>query len=95
MAAGRSSMSQSSRLTCEETFRRLNDYLDRSLSAGEVRLVEAHLATCEQCANEYRFEGTLIEEVRKKVGRLQVPDGLKTRIADKLHDAMQESRTES
>ncbi len=44
------------RLTCEEVFARLDDYVDRELSAEEARLVEEHCAVCDVCAREYRFE---------------------------------------
>lgn len=76
-----------SRFTCEETFRRLNDYLDRELSPDEARLVEEHLTACAQCASEYRFEGSLLAEIRNKIGRLRVPEGLKERIAATLAQA--------
>ena len=32
------------RMSCEEAFRRLDDYLDRELSPDEMRQVEEHLS---------------------------------------------------
>lgn len=61
------------RYTCEEVFRRLDDYVDRELSAEEVGKVEEHLATCAECASEYRFEADLISEIRGKLSRITVP----------------------
>ena len=37
------------RFTCEEIFARLDDYLDRELSADEMRMVKEHLETCAAC----------------------------------------------
>lgn len=72
------------RMACEEVFRRLDDYLDRALSADELHRVEAHLETCAECAAEYRFEHSLVSEVRGKVGRIELPPGLMARIASRL-----------
>lgn len=76
-----------SRLSCEETFRRLDDYLDRRLDEAERTEVEHHLATCEVCAREYRFEARVIAEVRGKLGRVDVPAGLAERVAKRLAGA--------
>lgn len=83
-------MTPVSRLTCEETFRRLNDYLDRALTPAEKRLVEEHLETCAVCASEYRFETNLVDEVRAKLQRIDVPRDLVARIARRLQAAEQE-----
>lgn len=77
-------MSAPDRLTCEEVFRRLDDYLDRALSPDELRRVEEHLETCAACASEYRFEENLVAEVRHKVSRVDLPAGLKERVASQL-----------
>lgn len=77
--------------TCEETFRRLNDYLDRALPAAERHLVEAHLEQCVTCAREYRFEQNVIDHVRGALGRLDVPPDLARRIAAELEAARKKS----
>jgi predicted anti-sigma-YlaC factor YlaD len=41
------------RLTCEETFRRLDDYLDRELNHHEMALVRKHLKACDVCESAY------------------------------------------
>lgn len=64
------------RLTCEETFRRLDDYVDRELSREERERVERHLASCAECAREYRFEASLIQGLRAKLDCLRVPSWL-------------------
>lgn len=72
------------RFTCEETFRRLDDYIDRSLSPDERRKVEEHLQECEMCAGEYRFETTFVAEVRNKLRRIMAPSDLLDRITVRL-----------
>jgi anti-sigma factor (TIGR02949 family) len=73
-------MSRLDRYTCEEMFRRLDDYVDRELSPGETRRVEEHLATCSACADEYAFESHVLAELRVKLRRVAVPASLVARI---------------
>lgn len=80
-------MTAPSRLTCEQVFARLDDFLDRELSAEEMYLVREHLDTCAACASEHRFESTFINDVREKLVRIDVPPGLALRIAKRLGDA--------
>lgn len=80
-------MNTPSRLTCEQIFARLDDYVDRELSVQEMALVRDHLDTCAQCAGEHRFEATFIDDVRSKLVRIDVPTGLAVRIAERLRDA--------
>ena len=77
-------MSPPTRYTCEETFRRLDDYVDRALSQEEVRRVEEHLKHCVECAGEYRFEESVISNVREKLKRIEVPPSLTDKISEKL-----------
>ena len=74
------------RLTCQEVFRRLDSYLDRALDETEVRQVEAHLAECAVCAAEYRFELSLVDEVRGKLKRIRASrtllEGISARLAE-------------
>jgi predicted anti-sigma-YlaC factor YlaD len=63
-------------LSCEETFHRLDDYIDRELSSLERERVERHLAFCAECASEYRFEASLIRSLRAKLDGLQMPSRL-------------------
>jgi anti-sigma factor (TIGR02949 family) len=73
-----------SRFTCEEAFRRLDDYLDRELSPEEMAMVREHLETCAVCTREFTFEASLLTEVRRKVQRIDVPPGLLERINREL-----------
>lgn len=75
------------RISCEEMFRKLDDYLDRRLNAEEMRLVEEHLDTCARCAHEHKFEATVIAELRRKLQRIDVPEDFAARLALKLREA--------
>ncbi len=74
------------RLTCQEVFERLDDYLDRELSPDQMRLVHEHLEICAVCASEYRFESGIIAGVRTKLRRVAVPESLRARISALLRD---------
>lgn len=69
------------KFNCEETFARLQDYLDRELSAEETLLVDAHLADCGNCAEEYRFEASMLKHMKRSVAEAEIPAGLADDIA--------------
>lgn len=76
-----------SRYTCEEAFRRLDDYLDRELSERETTLVHEHLEVCVGCAREFNFESSLLRGVREKLRQIDRPPSLQARILDVLDRA--------
>ena len=80
-------MNEHRHLTCEEVFRRLDDYLDRELGPGAVPQIEQHLAECEMCAREYRFEASVLAGIRRKVRRIQLPPDLLGRLSRRLSEA--------
>jgi anti-sigma factor (TIGR02949 family) len=84
-------MAQIDRYTCEETFRRLDDYLDRELAPHEIALVQAHLEVCAICASEYTFEASALERLRDKLQRIPAPVGLRAKIAQALAQARGET----
>lgn len=65
---------------CQESFDRLDDYLDRELTAEEMAIVRGHVLECERCAKEFACEETWIREVRGKLRRIDVPEALTARI---------------
>lgn len=69
------------RYTCEEMLRKLDAYLDRRLSADELKHVEQHLETCARCATEYRFERNLLDGISDKLRRAAVPTDLMQKIS--------------
>lgn len=77
------------RYTCLETVERLADYLDRELSATETAEVERHLSTCERCLQRFRFEASVLEELRTKLRRVPVPETL----AERLRKALRSEKT--
>ena len=72
------------RMTCEEAFRRLDDFIDRQLNPEEMRLVQGHLAVCAKCSREFTFETSVIKGVRDRLSRIDVPPNLLARIASSL-----------
>jgi anti-sigma factor (TIGR02949 family) len=66
--------------TCEDVFRRLDEFIDRELSDLDMRLVEKHLQACAQCASEHRFEQRVLDDIRGKLGRIKAPDDLIGRV---------------
>ena len=77
-------MTPLNRYTCEEAFRRLDDYLDRELSSDETVLVREHLEICAGCAREFNFEASVLKGVREKLGQIEVPESLQSRILSVL-----------
>jgi len=80
-------MTHLNRYTCEEAFRRLDDYLDRELSAEEMTLVHEHLDICAGCAREFNFEASVLRGVREKLRQIDLPDSLQARILAALGKA--------
>jgi anti-sigma factor (TIGR02949 family) len=72
------------RTTCEEAFRRLDDYLDRRLTPDDIRLIEEHLHVCDACSREFTFEASVIKGVREKLRRISAPADLSARIAKRI-----------
>ncbi len=77
-------MTHLSRYTCEEAFRRLDDYLDRELSAEEMTLVREHLEICAGCAREFTFEDSVLRGVKDRLRQIELPPSLQARILGAL-----------
>jgi anti-sigma factor (TIGR02949 family) len=71
-------------MDCGEVFEKLQDYLDRELSADESQEVERHLAMCGHCAKEYRFEGSFLRYMKKCISEVEIPPGLSELCFSKL-----------
>jgi anti-sigma factor (TIGR02949 family) len=83
------------RMSCEAAFRRLDDFLDRHLSAEEMRLVEEHLRICEACTREFTFEASVLTGVKRKLKGIDAPADLLARISaqlDRLKDESEDQR---
>ncbi|NNF29391.1 MAG: mycothiol system anti-sigma-R factor [Gemmatimonadetes bacterium] len=70
-------------LDCREVFRRLDDYVDGSLPAGEILAVRDHLDACGPCADEYGFNEALVNELKAKLRTIGCPDRLRAWIAER------------
>jgi Putative zinc-finger len=81
-------MDRVERDACELVLRRLDDYLDRELSATEMDVVTEHLEQCLQCAMAFSREEDLLQAIRAKLRRLAVPAGLFARVSDVLDQAV-------
>jgi anti-sigma factor (TIGR02949 family) len=68
------------RFTCEEAFRRLDDYLDRELADAEMARLREHLETCAGCAREFNFEASVLEGVKNKLRQFDLPSDVLSRI---------------
>ncbi|HEU4333258.1 MAG TPA: zf-HC2 domain-containing protein [Candidatus Eisenbacteria bacterium] len=84
-------MNDINRLTCEEVFRRLDDFLDRELTADEMTRVREHLETCETCAREYAFEEKVLVDLRAKLRRVSAPEDLLAKITRSIEQLKKES----
>lgn len=73
-------MKRLDRYTCEETFRRLDDYLDRELAPAEMALVREHLETCAGCAREFNFEASVLDGLKAKLRKIDIDRDVLARI---------------
>lgn len=52
------------RFSCEETVRRLWDYLDHELNEADLLAIDSHLALCASCPPHFTFEHAFLAAVR-------------------------------
>lgn len=77
---------------CEQTVRRLWDYLDGALSAADLAAVDAHLAHCDRCPPHFAFERRFLQAVRDARAEMATLDAaglaqLRARVVDMLDTA--------
>ena len=77
-------MSEHPPLSCDEAIARLDDYLDRELSAEEMALVRAHIDTCAHCAEAFVFEQNVLEDLKGKLRRIDLPKS----VIDKVQEVL-------
>ena len=77
-------MSEQDRLICDQVLSRLDEFLDRALVPAEQAAVERHLEECLQCARALQFEATLLDGLRDRLRRIQVPLGLLEAVRSRL-----------
>lgn len=74
---------------CEQTVRRLWDYLDGQLDPMDVAQVDAHLAECDRCPPHFEFERRFLDTVRlarRTGGSTARVDALRARVLALLAD---------
>ena len=68
-------------LDCEQTVRRLWDYLDQQLPALDMQAVEKHLAECKaKCPSHFAFERAFLDVVRTSRSTALTTDVLQLRV---------------
>ena len=70
--------------TCEAILLQLDDYIDRELSPGDMHMIERHIEDCLRCADRYRFELSLVQEIRSRLRRVRLPGHLVAAIRLRL-----------
>ncbi len=78
-------------VTCEETLRQLDDYLDSELDERQMATVRKHLKECESCDAGSAFEESVFACVKEKLQNLPLPDGLKDRVFERIDELRRES----
>lgn len=69
-------------LDCEQTVRRLWDYLDGEVGTSELAAIDAHLASCDPCTAHFAFERRFLTAVRSARDAVAAAD------ADSTHAAL-------
>jgi len=69
---------------CAGMVRRLDEYVDRSLSPRERRQVESHLNRCLGCEAQFRFEAALLRLIRERLRRIDIPHDLLENVIRRL-----------
>ncbi len=71
-------------LTCFELLCQLPRYLDGDLNPVETWLVEEHLARCAACRRKHRFEQSVLDGIRSRLGEARTPPRLRARVQELL-----------
>lgn len=69
---------------CREALERLDDFLDKELTAEEIVSLEHHLKLCDHCTEEYGLRSAAQEVLRRKLCCEHCPDALRAAIAARL-----------
>ncbi len=68
-------------LDCEQTVRRLWDYLDQQLPALDMQAVDKHLAECKaKCPSHFAFERAFLDIIRTSRSTALTTDVLQLRV---------------
>ena len=67
-------------LRCAEAIGQMDLYLDRALADNQRCVVTLHLDACDECTRRFSFEGQVLDGLRKKLQRIEVPESLRARV---------------
>ena len=65
---------------CEQTVRRLWDYLDGQLGPVDLDAVDAHLVDCDRCPPHFEFERRFLDAVRAAREAAPAAEPAKTQV---------------
>ena len=68
-------------MNCRDAEARLDQFVDRELSAEEILEVQEHLDSCPPCLQKFHYEANLRRLVRRVCSEL-APSSLRARILD-------------
>jgi mycothiol system anti-sigma-R factor len=69
---------------CEECVRRLDQLVDRELSAPEVEEIHDHMDACGDCTRRYKFQEGLKRLVKLSCSEETAPAALRERLRQEL-----------
>ena len=70
---------------CQQSKKRVQEYLKNELTEAEMDAITAHVATCEQCESEYDFE-VLFNSVIQRSCSEAPPEELGERVLAKIRE---------
>lgn len=70
---------------CQQSKKRVQEYLKNELTESEMKAITEHVATCEQCESEYDFE-VLFNSVIQRSCSEAPPEELAERVLQKIRD---------
>ena len=71
-------------LSCAEAIEKLDDYLDGEVETTDLETIDRHLERCSGCAEEFRYEKSVVKSIRRKLAEVEIPDDLRQRVLRKL-----------
>src|SRR5215467_13435655 len=72
-------------MNCEEVQAQLSDYLEKTLSAADLNIIEAHLSACAPCRMETDYLSECIHQVAS-LPMVDPPVGFTQRVMARVHE---------
>ena len=71
-------------MTCEQAVRLFFSYIDRALAGENLEDLQHHLDACLDCCDRLQFSRQVDAFVRDRVADEPLPDGLETRLRERI-----------